>query len=138
MNLASSNLLTSYLMVSHLSGVYLLSFCLIGLYAGSKSNLCSITSLGIPDISDIWHAKTSIFFWRKVTSASSYLASKFALTWSFLSKSLGSGRTSLSMTSFFLSWRLISSLKGVEEYCWLVTWVPMAHSECCRQASWPF
>jgi hypothetical protein len=38
----------------------------------------------------------------------------------------------------FLSWRLISSLKGVEEYCWLVTWVPVAHSECCRQASWPF
>jgi hypothetical protein len=43
-------------MVSCLSGMYLLSFCLIGLNAGPISNLCSITS----------HVKTSIFFWRKV------------------------------------------------------------------------
>jgi hypothetical protein len=40
-------------MVSRLSGVYLLSFCLIGLNAESMPNLCSITSLGIPSKSDM-------------------------------------------------------------------------------------
>jgi hypothetical protein len=52
-------------MASRLSGVYLLFFWLIGLNAGSISNLCSITSLGIPGIFDICHAKTSRFFSEK-------------------------------------------------------------------------
>jgi hypothetical protein len=47
MNPASSNLLTFCQMVSCLPSVYLLSFCLIGLYDGSMPNLCSIISLGI-------------------------------------------------------------------------------------------
>jgi hypothetical protein len=40
-------------MVLSLSEVYLLSFCLIGLYDGSIPNLCSITSLRILSMSDI-------------------------------------------------------------------------------------
>jgi hypothetical protein len=61
MNPASSNLLTYSRMVSRLFGVYLLSLCLIGLNAGSMTNLCSITTLGITCISDICHANTSRF-----------------------------------------------------------------------------
>jgi hypothetical protein len=105
MNLTSSNLLTSSQMVSHLSGVYRLTFCLIDLNAGSMPNLCSISSLGIPNISDICHAKTSRFSQRKVMSVSSYLVLRFSSMHSFLSGSLGLARTSLSL---FLSstWRL--------------------------------
>jgi hypothetical protein len=90
-------------MVSRLSGVYLLSFYLIGLNAGSMPNLCSITSLGISDISDICHEKTSRFSQRKLTSMSSYLASSSVLRRSFLLVSSGSTTTSLYVAPFFLS-----------------------------------
>jgi hypothetical protein len=56
--------------------VYLLSFYLISLYDGPMSNLCSITSLGIPGISDIYHVKTSRFSQRKEMTTSSYLGSR--------------------------------------------------------------
>jgi hypothetical protein len=75
--------------------VYLLSFYLIDLNDGSIPNLCSITSLGIPDISDIFHAKTLRLSQRKVMSVSSYLGLSFELILNFLSESLGSTRTSL-------------------------------------------
>jgi hypothetical protein len=97
MNLASSNLLTSTRMVSCLSSVYILSFCLIGLNVGSMSNSCSITSLGIPGISDICYVKTSRFSLRKVMIASSYLTSSSVLRRSFFLMSSGSTTTSLSM-----------------------------------------
>jgi hypothetical protein len=88
--------LTSCLMVSRLSGVYLLSFCLIGLNDRSILNLCSITSLGIPGISDIFHAKTIRMSRIKVKSTNSYLGLRLSLIWSFLSGLLGSTTTSLS------------------------------------------
>jgi hypothetical protein len=107
-------------MVSHLPGVYLLSFCLTGLYDGSMPNLCSITSLGIPDISDICHVKASRFSQRKVMSASSYLGSRHVLTWNFFSGSLRSAGTSLSATSFFF--RSADWSAG----CWIDAEVPYA------------
>jgi hypothetical protein len=108
-------------MVSRLSGVYLLSFCLIDLYDGLMPNLCSITSLGIPGISDICHAKTSRFSWRKVMRASSYLASRHVLTWSLLFRLLGLAGTgpSLSSASFFTS-------TGWSVGCWLDVEAPYA------------
>jgi hypothetical protein len=149
MNSASSNLLTSCRMVLRLAGVYLLSFYLIGLYAESMPNLCSITSIGISNISNIYHVKISRFSVRKVTSVSSYLTSRFGLTWSFLSGSLGLAGTSLSMASFFLSSPedrreagltlrqhvCLFLMKGVEGYRWLVAWAPETYSECSRRAS---
>jgi hypothetical protein len=75
MNPASSSLLTSNRMVLRLSSVYLFSFCLISLNAGSMPNLCSIIFLGILNIYDICHVNTSRFVWRKVMSVSSYLSS---------------------------------------------------------------
>jgi hypothetical protein len=62
-------------MATHFFDVYLLSFYLIGLNNGSIPNLCSITSLGIPSISDIFHVTTSRFSQRKVMRVSSYLGS---------------------------------------------------------------
>jgi hypothetical protein len=59
-------------------------------------NLCSIISLWIPNISDIFHAKTSILSQRKVMSVNSYLESRLSLIQSFLSGLLGSTATSLS------------------------------------------
>jgi hypothetical protein len=96
MNTTSSNLLTSCWMASHLSGVYLLSFCLIGLYDRSTPNFCSITSLEISGISDIFHAKTLKLSRRKVISVNSYLGSRLSLIRSFLSGFLGSTSTCLS------------------------------------------
>jgi hypothetical protein len=52
-------------MVSCLYGVYLLSFCLISLNDRSIPNLCSITSLGTPGISDIFHVKNIEIFLEK-------------------------------------------------------------------------
>jgi hypothetical protein len=119
MNPASSNILTSCRMVLRLSGVYLLSFCLISLYDGSMPNLFSIIPLGISGISDICHVKASRFSQRKVMSVSSYLASRPILIQSFLSGLLGSTGTSLSSVSFFLS---ACYLVG----CWLDVEAPYA------------
>jgi hypothetical protein len=83
-------------------------------------NLCSITSLGISGISDICHLKRSRFSWRKVMSASSYLASSSMLIRSFLSGLLGSTGTFLSSASFFFMF--IDSSTG----CWLDAEAPYA------------
>jgi hypothetical protein len=99
-------------MVSCLSGVYHLSFCLIGLYDGSISNLCSITSLGIPGIFDIFQEKTSTLPQRKVTSMNSYLGWRLSLIQSFLSGLLGSTKTSLSSIPM-VSFSLLSAFQSV-------------------------
>jgi hypothetical protein len=120
MNPPSNNLLTSCWMVSRLSGMYLLSFCLIVLYDGLKPNLCSITSLGISGISDICHTKTSRFSQRKAMSMTSYLASTRVLIRSFLSGLLGSTKTSLSSASFFFP------STDLSVGCWMDAEVPYA------------
>jgi hypothetical protein len=139
MNSTSSSLLTSCWMVSCLSGVYLLSFYLIGLYDGSMSNLCSITSLGIPDISDIYHAMISRFSWRKVMSASSYLASRPMLIRSFFSRLLGQLgflcrqhpfschplADRLANDWMMRQYMCLSLLEEVEGCRWTVAWVPV-------------
>jgi hypothetical protein len=125
MNPASSNLLTSYRMISRLSSAYLLSVCLISLCVRSMPNLSSITSLRISVISDICHVKTSRFFQRKVMSMSSYLTSRPVLIRSFLPGLLGSSGASLSSVSFFFT------STGWSAGCWLdveVSYVPfLAH-----------
>jgi hypothetical protein len=73
-----------------LSGVYVLSFCFTSLIIGLIPNLCSITSIEILGISDVFQAKTSILSQRKVTSSSSYLSSSLLLIVSCLPGSLGS------------------------------------------------
>jgi hypothetical protein len=73
------------------------------LYDESMPNLCSINFLGIPDIYDICHAKTSRFSCRKVMSASSYLGSRLVLTQNFFSGSLRLVGTSLFVVSLFFS-----------------------------------
>jgi hypothetical protein len=138
-------------MVSHLSGVYLLSFCLTGLYDGSMPNLCSITSIGILGISDICHAKTLRLSQRKVTSVSSYLALRPMLIRTFLSGFLESTGTSLSSTPF--SYRppadrwaadsmvrqhiCISLLKEVKGSWRSMAWALMISVGCCRPVSLP-
>jgi hypothetical protein len=73
---ASSSFRTSFLMKSCCSTDCLRGFWLTGLASGLIFRQCSITSLGIPGISDGFHANTSAFAWRKATSASSYFSSK--------------------------------------------------------------
>jgi hypothetical protein len=134
MNPASSNLLTSCQMTSCLSAVYLLSFCLISLNDGSILNLCSITSLEIPGISDIFYVKHLDFFRKKVTSMNSYLRSRFELIRSFLSGLLGSVRISLSSSTVipFCLLSTFSVLQVLEGYYRLVASALKSYEECCH------
>jgi hypothetical protein len=99
-------------MVSRLLGVYFLSFCLTGLYDGSMHNLCSITSPGMPGISNIYHGKTSRLSQRKLMSVNSYLGSRLSLIRSFLSGLLGSNTTYLSSFSR-VPFSLLSTFRSV-------------------------
>jgi hypothetical protein len=57
---------------------------------------CSVTFLRMPGISEGFHMKMSLFMWRKLMSALSYLGESEALMCTtFPSKLLGSMRTSL-------------------------------------------
>jgi hypothetical protein len=96
-----------------LSRVHLLSLCLISLIDGSIPNLCSITTLGILSISNIFHAKTSRFSQRKVTNVRSYLGSSFELILNFLSESLGSAGISLLSTSSTVPFFFLSTFRSV-------------------------
>jgi hypothetical protein len=155
MNPTSCNLLTSCHMTLCLSGVYLLSFFLIGLNNESILNLCSITSLGILGISDIFHVKTSRFSQRKVTSVSSYLGLSFELILSFLFASLRLARTSLLSSSIVVpfscclpfdrqatGWRLRqhrspSALSMLTRYHWSVALASMSCGGGRCPMSWP-
>jgi hypothetical protein len=52
----------------------------MGLAFGSRCSSCSIISLGTPGMSVGFHGKMSLFSWRNLLSASSYLGSKLVPT----------------------------------------------------------
>jgi hypothetical protein len=57
---------------------------LTGLAFGSRCSSCSINSLGTPGMSAVFHTKMSLFSWRNLMMASSYLRSKSLPTWATL------------------------------------------------------
>src|SRR3989337_4604051 len=78
-NPAASNFLISSATNSCRSKACFLTFCLTGRAWGQTARWCSITSLGMPGMSDACHANTSTFARRKVMSALSYLPSRVEL-----------------------------------------------------------
>jgi hypothetical protein len=143
MNPTSSNLLTSCRMDLRLSRVYLLSFYLICLNDGSIPNLCSTTSLGILDISIIFHAKTSRFSQRKLMSVSSYLGLSFGSILSFFSGSAGLARISLLSPSSVVPSSFYPTLdrrvaRQRLRQCWWpsILWSPRAFVGWCWPEAW--
>ena len=79
MNLATNNLVISFLIATFLSGENHRRCCLTGFEPGFKSHLCSANFLRTPGISAGFYTKISLFSLRKLVSASSYSLERWAL-----------------------------------------------------------
>ena len=99
MKCASRSLSISGRSASFRSAVNRCVFCFTGHVSSRTDNLCSITSLGTPGISDGLHEKTSMFARRKVMSVSPYLGSNATRIWTDLVGSVLSRLTVLSRLS---------------------------------------
>ena len=78
MNPATISFVISFLIAASLSGENHRSRCFIGLEPSLISILCSANSLGTPGMSAGFQAKISLLSRRKLVSASSYFADRWA------------------------------------------------------------
>ena len=88
MNTATNSLVIFFLIATFLSGENRHRHCLTGFESRFKSNLCSVNSLGTPNISVGFHTKIFLFSLRKLVSASSYSLERWALMIAILEGSL--------------------------------------------------
>ena len=79
MNLAAISFVISFLIAAFLSVENHRSRCFTGLEPSLISILCSANSLGTPSMSVGFQAKISLLSQRKLVSASSYFAERWAL-----------------------------------------------------------
>ena len=79
MNPAAISFVISFLIAAFLSGENRHSRCFTGLDLSLTSILCSANSLGTPGMSAGFQAKISLLSRRKLVSASSYFAERWAL-----------------------------------------------------------
>ena len=79
MNPATISFIISFLIATFLSGENRHSCCFTGLEPSLISILCSANSLGTPGMSAGFQAKISLLSQRKLVSASSYFAERWAL-----------------------------------------------------------
>ena len=79
MNPAAISFVISFLIAAFLSGENRRSRCFIGLELSLTLILCSANSLGTPGMSAGFQAKISLLSRRKLVSASSYFAERWAL-----------------------------------------------------------
>ena len=95
-------------MAPHLSLSKQLKRCLAGFKPRMRRNACSVTSLGMPDMSKGFHVKTSRLARRKLASLLSYLVGSLVPIRTILVGSVGS-----------ISIALVSSIgwKVLEEVC---------------------
>jgi hypothetical protein len=111
MNLAAIGLWTSSSMALCFSSSKRRRCCFTGRAPAQMSSECSVTSLGMPGMSEGLHTKISAFARRKSTSTASYLGSSSEPILTFLSVSLlGSRETDLiaSDGSKLPAWRFAS------------------------------
>ena len=125
MNLAASNLVSSFLMASLFSTENLRSYCFFGVAVGLTFKEFSINSLGTPGISAGFQANTSRLALRKLTSALSYLSVSHvpikaifdgspSCSWIVLTSTL-SGGFGAEQFIFFVGISIPDA-----EYCWAV------------------
>ena len=100
MNPATNNLEIYSPITLRLSSLKRRRRCFTGLEPGVMFRACSATSLGMPGMSEGFHANMSIFARRKSTSALSYLGVRDVPTLATLALSLlGSSSTSLAFST---------------------------------------
>ena len=99
MNLATRSLATSLRMAQHLSSSKRHMHCLTGFEPRTRHNACSVTSRGMPGISEGFHTKTSQLAHRKSASSHSYLARSWVPIHTVLVGSVGSIPTALVSSS---------------------------------------
>src|SRR3954469_17591605 len=92
---AARSLATSSPIALRLSSLNRQRNCFTGLYLGSTLRVCLASCLGIPGMSEGFHAKMSRFSRMNSMSALSYFGSKLALMLNCLDESPGTKSTSL-------------------------------------------
>ena len=86
-------------MALHLSSSKRRRHCLAGFEPRMRRSACSMTSRGMPDMSEGYHAKTSRLVHRKSMSSHSYLAGSWVPIRTILARSVGSIPTALVSSS---------------------------------------
>ena len=91
--------MTSSPMALRLSSSKRRRHCLAGFEPRTRCNVCSVTSHGMPGMSEGFHAKTPRLVHRKSASSHSYLAKSWVLIRTILVGSVGSIPTALVSSS---------------------------------------
>ena len=120
MNPAAISFVISFLIVAFLLGENYLSHCFTGLEPSLISILCSANSLGTPDMSAGFQAKISLLSRRKLVSASSYFADRWALMVAVFVGSPVPRSICFTLASFGGA-RMLGLLAGISSSSWLVS-----------------
>ena len=120
MNPAAISFVISFLIAAFLSGANLRSFCLMGLDPLFTSIMCSANSLGTPSMSAGFQAKISLLSHRKLVSASSYFADRWALMVAVFEGSPVPRLICLTSASFGVA-RMLGLLAGISSSSWLIS-----------------
>ena len=140
MNLATISFVISFLIAAFLSGENRCSRCFIGLEPSLISILCSANSFGTPGMSAGFQAKISLLSRRKLVSASSYFAERWALMVAVLEGSPVPKSICLTSASFGGA-RMLGFLAGISSSSWLISITIVAISflplsACALAAIW--
>ena len=120
MNPAAISFVISFLIAAFLSGENRRSRCFIGLELSLTSILCSANSLGTPGMSADFQAKISLLSRRKLVSASSYFAERWALMVAVLEGSPVPRSICLTSASFGGA-RMLGFLAGISSSSGLIS-----------------
>ena len=120
MNLVAIGFVISFLIAAFLSGENRLRRCFTGLEPSLISILCSANSLGTPGMSAGFQAKISLLSRRKLVSASSYFADRWALMVAVFVGSSVPRSICLTLASFGGA-RMLGLLAGISSSSWLVS-----------------
>ena len=120
MNPAAISFVISFFIAAFLPGENHRSRCFMGLEPSLRSIPCSANSLGTPGMSAGFQAKISLLSRRKLVSASSYFADRWALMVAVFAGSPVLGSICL-MSASFGGARMLGFLAGISSSSWLIS-----------------
>ena len=120
MNPAAISFVISFLIAAFLSGENRRSRCFTGLEPSLISILCSANSLGTPGMSTSFQAKISLLSQRKLVSASSYFADRWALMVAVFVGSPMPRSICFTLASFGGA-RMLAFVAGISSSSWLIS-----------------
>ena len=120
MNRPAISFVISFFIAAFLSGENHHSRCFTGLEPSLTSIPCSANSLGTPGMSAGFQAKISLLSQRKLVSASSYFADRWALIVVVFVGSLVPRSICLTSASFGGA-RMLGFLAGISSSSWLIS-----------------